>query len=375
MKWKKLNPKKNKAQAMVEFALALPLLLLLLYGILETGRLLFMYSTVVTASRQAVRYGAATGTGNGTGNANEPRYQDCDGIRAAAQRVGYVGAFNTITLRYDTGPSTSQTLFCSGASDLTDPSFRPSTNNTSRISVTVEKQFTPIVKLVPFAARTISATSARTILVSVAIQVTMPPVTFVASSPTDTPTPTPTPTATETPTNTPTATETPLYTYTPSTTPTITRTPTITLTGTITRTPTITVTPTLTVTRVPSCNSVSHGPIVRSGNTMTMTITNPYNFPLTTGPGTVTWNNDKGHQTGSDKTLSLQSITVGSTSIWTGNSSNVSTIPFTNPAIIPPLSTVTITFTFHQSYDNFDGTENIYINLITPGCENNPVHS
>ena len=66
MKWKKLNPKKSKAQAMVEFALALPLLLLLLYGILETGRLLFMYSTVVTASRQAVRYGSATGTGNET---------------------------------------------------------------------------------------------------------------------------------------------------------------------------------------------------------------------------------------------------------------------------------------------------------------------
>ena len=59
-----LNPKKNKAQAMVEFALVLPILLMLLYGILEAGRLLFIYSTIVTASRQAVRYGSATGEGS-----------------------------------------------------------------------------------------------------------------------------------------------------------------------------------------------------------------------------------------------------------------------------------------------------------------------
>jgi len=55
MKLKDLTPRKNKAQAMVEFAIALPILLMLLYGILEAGRLLFLYSTIVTASRQAVR--------------------------------------------------------------------------------------------------------------------------------------------------------------------------------------------------------------------------------------------------------------------------------------------------------------------------------
>ena len=61
MKMKKNFEGKKPAQAMVEFAIALPVLLLLLYGILEAGRLLFLYSTVVTASRQAVRYGSATG--------------------------------------------------------------------------------------------------------------------------------------------------------------------------------------------------------------------------------------------------------------------------------------------------------------------------
>ena len=71
MKLYKTSPKKTKAQAMVEFALVLPLLLMLLYGILEAGRLLFIYSTIVTASRQAVRYGSATGQGLST---TIPRY-------------------------------------------------------------------------------------------------------------------------------------------------------------------------------------------------------------------------------------------------------------------------------------------------------------
>jgi hypothetical protein len=106
-----------------------------------------------------------------------------------------------------------------------------------------------------------------------------------------------------------------------------------------------------------------------------MTITNPYGFPLTTGAGTVTWNGDKGHQTTNDKTLNLLSITIGGTTIWTGSTVDQSIQPFSTPAIIPANSTVTITFTFHQSYDNFDGTEKIYINLTTPGCESNPIQS
>jgi hypothetical protein len=128
-------------------------------------------------------------------------------------------------------------------------------------------------------------------------------------------------------------------------------------------------------TPVPSCNAITHGPITLSGDTMNMTVTNPYGFPLTTGPGTVTWHYDKGHKTGSDKSLSLQSIKIGTTTVWTGNSIDVATIPFITPAIIPPNDTVTITFTFHQSYDNYKGIEEIFINLITPGCEGNPIKS
>jgi len=48
----------NQAQALVEFALVLPLLLLLIIGIIDFGRALFVYSEVSNAAREAVRYGA-----------------------------------------------------------------------------------------------------------------------------------------------------------------------------------------------------------------------------------------------------------------------------------------------------------------------------
>ncbi len=48
----------NQAQALVEFALVLPLLLLLLIAIIDFGRALFVYSEVSNAAREAVRYGA-----------------------------------------------------------------------------------------------------------------------------------------------------------------------------------------------------------------------------------------------------------------------------------------------------------------------------
>ncbi len=46
----------QRGVAMVEFAIALPLLLLLLLGIAEFGRMLFQYNTLLQANRDAVRY-------------------------------------------------------------------------------------------------------------------------------------------------------------------------------------------------------------------------------------------------------------------------------------------------------------------------------
>ncbi|MDP1714103.1 MAG: TadE/TadG family type IV pilus assembly protein [Anaerolineales bacterium] len=165
--------RKTIGQAMVEFALALPILLTLLYGLLETGRLLFIYASTVTAARQAVRYGSATGDSpNGM-----PYYQDCDGIEAAANNVGFINTFESITIAYDAGLDSSN----GNPLDLTpaDPACGDYTDedvqNGHRIIVEVTAQWQPIVPIVPLEPFTITSQSERTILASVSISVTSVP--------------------------------------------------------------------------------------------------------------------------------------------------------------------------------------------------------
>jgi Flp pilus assembly protein TadG len=377
MKLYKSAHQKTKAQAMVEFAIVLPLLLLLLYGILEAGRLLFIYSTVVTASRQAVRYGSATGQGLST---TIPRYQDCAGIRLAAQKVDFLNSFNDddIVIKYDTGPGSTPTTYCTGAADT---SFIPSNANTNRLLVTIDGDYLPIIpKMIPFIQRSVAtgnpikALSARTILVSVAIIVTVPPSTFIPSTPTHTPSPTASPTPS--PTNTPTPTLTPTLVFT--STPTITASPTITSSPTLT--PTITNTPTITPTIVTGCGSLNTqaGQITISGGALTLTIPNTNPYPVTVKDLFVTWNSDKGHQAGTDKSLILQSVGLlgAATPFWTGNPASPAVGPsafLTTPFVIPANGVSTLVFTFHQSYDKLDASERTFMNLLTPGCEGFPI--
>ena len=392
MKAHKITPKKTKAQAMVEFAIVLPILLLLLYGLLEAGRLLFIYSTIVTATRQAVRYGSATGLGTGTA---ERRYQDCAGIRAAAQRVDFLNSFEDedIHIFYDEGPNPpnatglNEQEFCFNPMPE-DPSFDPGTHNDRRLVVRIDGNYFPIVpKIVPFLERSdtsangpITSSSARTVLVSVPIEVTIPPSSFTPYTPTSTPSKTPTPTPTPTDTPTPTPTFTPVFTDTP------TSTPTTTPTATITNTPTPSFTPTLEGSPVPACNGLTHSTISlpdwknAPSNTMSMSITNPYSYPIYIGNIFLVWNNDSGHHTGGDKTLILLYASINATMFWdgraTGGVDSYSTTISPNtglPAFIPP-GPSTLTFYFHQTYDDPDGSEEILINFASNGCQLDPIH-
>jgi hypothetical protein len=108
---------------------------------------------------------------------------------------------------------------------------------------------------------------------------------------------------------------------------------------------------------------------------MTMTVTNPFSFALTMSDVTVTWNDDKGHKTGTDKTLVLLSAAVNGATFWTGRSNlGESSKTLSGPASFPS-GTSTITFTFDKSYDNPETTDRIVINWLTPGCESNGVDS
>jgi Flp pilus assembly protein TadG len=124
----------------------------------------------------------------------------------------------------------------------------------------------------------------------------------------------------------------------------------------------------VTTAAVTNCNTVSLGLLQRNNGNMTVTINNPLTEFLQIANVTLTWNHDKGHNTGSDKTLRLQSASLGST-FWTGNQSGPTyTITPFSAIFIPPGSS-TMIFTFHQSFDRWDDTEQVTINLSTPGCE------
>jgi len=380
----RISPKKNKAQAMVEFALVLPVLLLLLYGLLEAGRLLFIYSTIVTASRQAVRYGSATG--QGVVSSTVPRYQDCAGIRQAAQRADFLNAFDDedIHIYYDQGPNPPSTSglneqeFCFDPAAL-DTSFAPGNSNNLRLVVKIDGDYKPIVpKIVGFIERSvdngrpIEAQSARTVLVSVPIVVTLPPSTWQASTPTNTPTPPVTPTFTPSNTPTSTLTSTPIVTSTPSLPPTSTLSPTVT--NTVTPSPS----PTITPTAVTGCGNIAAGAgtLIVTGNTMYLTIPNPNVYPVNVQDIFVKWNHDKGHTSGNDKNLVLlNAALLGNPAFWTGTSAGPSTTLTSTPAVVlPPSTTVTLVFTFNQSYERTDDTEEILVNFSTPGCQGVPVH-
>src|SRR5512146_1954993 len=117
-----------RAQAMVEFALALPIFLLVVYGLLEVGRLVFMYSAVTTASREAARYASAWGYVDSLGQYQQ--YQYCTGIRNAARQVGFLlnlaGNSNAnIHISFDDETPVQATIppalheYCTGSADFT----------------------------------------------------------------------------------------------------------------------------------------------------------------------------------------------------------------------------------------------------------------
>lgn len=153
---------KSRGQGMVEFALVLPLLLLVMFGLMEAGRLLFTYSAVYTASREAARYGSASGNAGGY----IAYYQDCSGMRAAARRVGSLAGIRDadVTITYDQGTITNTLGSCPIGS------VGPDLTLGNRVTVRVSSQYQPILPLAGFPPIPITSTSSRTILKNVSIQ-------------------------------------------------------------------------------------------------------------------------------------------------------------------------------------------------------------
>ncbi len=146
---------------MLEFALAMPVLLVILYLVIEVANVVFTYNTVVMASREASRYAAGLSQ---TGSNGLPRWQDCQGIRAAARRVaGYLGfADGDIHIYYDNGPGTAQNEVC-------NPAPVPAVSRGGRMTVKVTGYYAQLVRIFDFPPLPVSSLSSHTILTDIAV--------------------------------------------------------------------------------------------------------------------------------------------------------------------------------------------------------------
>lgn len=149
---------KRKGQAMVELAMTLPIFLFLLIGIIEIARLVFIYSSVFTASRDAVRYAS----GVGTNTANVVFYRDCNGIIQRAISRGSIAGIDAadVVISYDHGPDNNGAIdpinaVCPVPDEL---------KSGDRVVVSVSTLYSPIISFFGFADIPITSTSARTIL-------------------------------------------------------------------------------------------------------------------------------------------------------------------------------------------------------------------
>ncbi len=164
----------QRAQGMVEFALVLPLLLLLILGVFAFGHLFFVYTSVVSASREAARWGSAVGEAP----SSFPRYEDCNSIRDQAVRLGaFAGVNDTdiadtndtgVAISYDHGPNADG----SSSPYTTCPVGGPGPTDVQmgdRIIVRVKVNYAPIVPVVNLPSFPLEATTYRTILKSVPV--------------------------------------------------------------------------------------------------------------------------------------------------------------------------------------------------------------
>ena len=114
---------RNGGQALVEFALVLPVFLLIIMGIVDAGRLIYTYNTVANASRDGARVAIVNQSTDGT--------DTCDTTSASAWSTGCaiqsaiaLGLTDSdVDVEYrdptDSGPCTTPLIGCIAAVTVT----------------------------------------------------------------------------------------------------------------------------------------------------------------------------------------------------------------------------------------------------------------
>ena len=147
----------KKGQSMVEFALALPLLLFIVFGVFAFAHYFYFYFVNSTISREAVRYGSMTSNSvNGI-----PRYKDCNEIRLVGINIGSpIGVtLADISVEYDNGPGTGVIATCPVGGT------GPDLTSGQRVIVSVTTNYTSPIPFGPLASTTLNSSSAKTVII------------------------------------------------------------------------------------------------------------------------------------------------------------------------------------------------------------------
>ncbi len=108
----------DDGQSLVEFALVLPVILLIVTGLFDVGRAIFQENTLAYAAREGTRYAIVHGSGSASPSGPGNVEAIVNVVRAAAVGVPSV----TVTVTYpDTSCSLPNDRFCRVAVDATAP--------------------------------------------------------------------------------------------------------------------------------------------------------------------------------------------------------------------------------------------------------------
>ena len=140
------DQKKEKGQALVEFALTITLFLFLVLGIIEIGRVLFYINAITSAAREGARYGSAAGGIGGNATISIGQYA---GVRDWGVDISYEDQYGNS--KGDCRPD-------------------PSINLRDRVVVTVTGKFVPFAGLVNLPEFDYSSTARRTIATDVEVK-------------------------------------------------------------------------------------------------------------------------------------------------------------------------------------------------------------
>jgi hypothetical protein len=166
----------RRGQNLVEFALVLPIFLLLLFGMIDVGRLVYQNSTLSQAAREAARVASVeaywvgrAGTPAGPG-CNQPGGPTCPGDLTAL-RADVLAAANKEITPFEPLADGDLMLSCNDPTadppDWTSPPYTCSYRTPQgEASVHVESEFTPITPVIGQILGTIPLAASATMIIN-----------------------------------------------------------------------------------------------------------------------------------------------------------------------------------------------------------------